>query len=210
MSQKKSLHNGNTKDLRMRQQLAQEAARIIAEEGINDFHIAKQKAAERLHAPNTHNLPRNNEIQQALNQHQRLFRADSQPQHLHQLRLTSRKAMAFLESFKPRLVGAITDGSADEFSSITLHLFTDTSEEVSLYLIEKEIPYELSSRRLNINNGDLTEFPAYLVSLENIPIELIIFPQKQLHHAPRDPISGKPMQRLGIQKLDELIQLASD
>lgn len=209
MAGKKSDYTASTKDLRMRQQLAQEAARIIAEEDIKDFHAAKQKAAARLHAPHTHNLPRNDEIQAALSEYQRLFRADSQPQHLQQLRQISRKAMAFLESFKPRLVGAIIDGTADQFSDITLHLFTDTSEEVSLFLIEKRIPYELTSRRLAMNNGEEKELPTYLVSLDDSPIELIVFAHNHLHHAPRNPISGKPMQRLDIHKLDELIQLSA-
>ena len=57
---------GSTNDVRMRQRLAVEAARIMAEEHISDFYKAKHKAAERLGAANTRNLPRNGEIEKAL------------------------------------------------------------------------------------------------------------------------------------------------
>jgi len=35
---------------RLRQQIAQEAARILAEEGVSDFRFAKQEAASRFNA----------------------------------------------------------------------------------------------------------------------------------------------------------------
>ena len=54
--------------------LAQEAARIMADEGVRDFRLAKRKAAERLGLPvNGTLMPRNTEIEQALIDHQRLF-----------------------------------------------------------------------------------------------------------------------------------------
>ena len=74
---------------RMRQRLALEAARIMAEEGVNDYHLAKRKAAVRLGVAGSRNsprnLPRNDEIQQALEEYLRLFKANSQPATLKKL-----------------------------------------------------------------------------------------------------------------------------
>jgi hypothetical protein len=208
MASKKSQRGANTKDLRMRQQLAHEAARLIAEEGIKDFQVAKQKAALRLHAPQTHNLPRNNEIQAALNEYQRIFKADTQPQHLHRLRQISRRAMAFFESFEPRLVGAVLDGSANEHSEITLHLFCDSQEELGLCLLNQNIPFEHCSQKVNMPNGESIEVPGYRLVMENAPVLLLVFNRKGLRQAPRCPATGKPMQRLSLNKVEELIQLS--
>ncbi len=197
----------NTKDLRMRERLAQEAARLIAEEGIKDFQLAKQKAALRLHAPQTHNLPRNHEIQAALQEYQRLFKADTQPRRLRRLREIGREAMAFLHDFEPRLVGAVLDGTADEFSEITLHLFTDTVEELTLFLLNQGIPFEQVGQRLTMPNGDCVEVPGYRLMMQEAPVLLLVFDHKGLRQAPRCPTTGKPTERFSLSKVEELLRL---
>src|SRR5260221_4973041 len=61
----------------LRRALAQEAARIMAEHGIEDFLQAKRKAADRLGVNDVAGLPKNIEIEAALRAHQRLFGRDS-------------------------------------------------------------------------------------------------------------------------------------
>jgi hypothetical protein len=56
--------NSNGSD-RARQMLAQEAARIIVNQGIRDYGLAKKKAAERLGLNSRGSLPGNAEIEQA-------------------------------------------------------------------------------------------------------------------------------------------------
>ena len=192
----------------MRQQLAQEAARLIAEEGIKDFHLAKHKAAERLHAPQTHNLPRNNEIQAALNQYQRIFKDDTQPQQLNQLRKTACKAMTFFKPFEPRLVGAVVDGTANEHTEIELHLFADSVEELSLFLLNSKIPFEQGSQNVSMPNGETKEIPSFRLEFFDTSILLLVFNHKELRQAPRCPATGKPMQRFKLNKVEELIQLS--
>ena len=119
---------------RNRVRIAQEAARLMSEHGIRDFHHAKLKAAERLGILDTQALPRNLEIEQALREHQRLFLADSQPQLLRQRREAAIEAMRFLSAFEPRLVGAVLEGSADAHSAVCLHVYSDDPEAVMLYL----------------------------------------------------------------------------
>ncbi len=207
---KKSSHSDRNKDLRMRKQLAQEAARLIADEGIKDFHLAKHKAAERLHAPQTHNLPRNDEIQLALNQYQRIFKADTQPKQLQHLRQTALNAMRFFKQFEPRLVGAVLDGTANEFSEIELHLFADSTKELALFLLDAKITFEQYSQNVSMPNGETIEIPGYRLEMDNTPVLLLIFDHKGLRQAPRCPATGKPMQRFGLNKVEELIQLSAD
>ena len=57
----------------LRQAVAEEAARVMSEQGIDDFLFAKRKAAERLGVVDAAILPRNTEIEAALFARQRLF-----------------------------------------------------------------------------------------------------------------------------------------
>jgi hypothetical protein len=61
----------------LRRALAQEAARVMAEHGIRDFLFAKRKAAERFGVVDGSVLPRNTEIEEALQEYQRLFGGDA-------------------------------------------------------------------------------------------------------------------------------------
>ena len=56
-----------------RSRVVQEAARIICEDGLADYRLAKQKAVERLGLGFGTPLPSNADIQDAVIQYQRLF-----------------------------------------------------------------------------------------------------------------------------------------
>ncbi|MCA1791829.1 MAG: hypothetical protein LC667_18860, partial [Thioalkalivibrio sp.] len=58
---------------RTRQRLAEEAARIILEEGVRDYGQAKRKAADHLGITGRPELPTNTEIETALLERNRLF-----------------------------------------------------------------------------------------------------------------------------------------
>ncbi|CAK0779407.1 hypothetical protein CCP3SC15_640014 [Gammaproteobacteria bacterium] len=138
------------RDDRMRRLIAQEAARLMEEEGISDHYAAKRKAAERLGAPETRNLPRNTEVEEARSEFLRLFQADTAPGRLRTLREAALRAMELLARFQPRLVGPILSGAVGIYSDIELHLFAETPEEVSLFLDEYRIPYEQEERRIRV------------------------------------------------------------
>ena len=206
MTSKHSRHPGGAgKYLRMRQQLALEAARIMAEEGVKDFHVAKHKAAERLHAPNTHNLPRNDEIQAALFEYQRLFKGDAHARRLVELREIACQAMSFFERFQPRLVGRVLDGSATEFSDITLHLFAEPADAVSLFLLESHIPFELDAQRLTMASGEVIEQPLYRLLYKDVGVTLTVFGLNGLRQAPCSAVTGKPMPRATLAMIEELL-----
>jgi hypothetical protein len=192
-----------TKDARMRQLVAQEAARIMAEEGISDYLLAKRKAAERLGAPDTRNLPRNREIQDALIDHQRLFGGDQQTALVRELRNAAVEAMRFLRRFEPRLVGSVLQGTATEHSDINLHLFAETPEEVVFFLMEHDIPYEITERRFRFGREEYATMPVYRLVAGDTVVDLSVFPLKGLREAPRSPVDGQPMERGGIAAVQE-------
>ncbi|MEO7067550.1 MAG: hypothetical protein ABI114_11620 [Rhodanobacter sp.] len=192
---------------RNRLRIAQEAARLISEHGIRDFHHAKLKAAERLRISDTQSLPQNAEVEQALREHQRLFLAGSQPRWLHQRRLAAVDAMHFLAAFEPRLIGAVLEGTADAHSPVCLHVFSDDADAVTRYLRDNGVPAEIQARHLQHHHpdDDQTEYPVLLFNAGELPFDLTVLPRDALRQAPRDPIDDRPMRRASLSQLQALL-----
>jgi hypothetical protein len=195
---------------RNRLRVAQEAARLMTEHGIRDFHHAKLKAAERLGILDTQSLPRNLEIERALREHQRLFLADSQPQWLRRRREAAIEAMRFLAAFEPRLVGAVLEGTADAHSAVCLHVFNDDADAVELYLREQGVPVETQTRRLRNSRDDQPEYPVLLFAADELPFDLTVLPRDALRQAPMDRMDDRPMRRASLAQVEILLKEESD
>src|SRR5204862_6325767 len=87
----------------MRTRISAQAARIMAEDGIDDFALAKRKAARQLGAPETEALPANEEIETELRAYRALYQADEHAQRIDELRQVALDAMRALERFSPYL-----------------------------------------------------------------------------------------------------------
>lgn len=197
----------STKDRRMRERLTQEAARLMADEGIASFYKAKCKAAERLGATDTRNMPGNHEIEQALMDYQRLFKADTQPAALRRLRTAALRAMRFFADFGPRLVGPVLNGTAGEYSDVQLHAFTDTPEHISLFLMEQNIPFEMSERRLNFSKKeDPHTYPVYQFAAGDVGVEVTVFPVDGIRQAPLSPVDSRPVKRAALAVVEKLVE----
>ncbi len=185
--------------------VAQEAARLMSEHGIRDFHHAKLKAAERLGILDAQALPRNLEIERALREHQRLFQADSQPQLLLRRRTAAVEAMKFLAQFEPRLVGAVLEGTADAHSAVCLHVFSDETDAVELYLSEHGVPVETQIRRLRYGRDEQPEYPVLLFAADELPFDLTVLPRNALRQPPVDRTDDRPMRRASLAQVEMLL-----
>lgn len=197
--------HSETRTRERRQRLAIEAARLMSEHGIRDYHQAKRKAAQRLGIHDDASLPRNSEIEQALRDYQRLFFGDSQPQLLRTRREGAARAMLFFQDFEPRLVGSVLEGTADVHSAVRLHLHTDDPESVPRFLADHGIPAEASSRQLRIDRERVTDAPVWLFCAEDLPFDLTVLPHDALRQAPLDRIAERPMRRVSLVALQELL-----
>lgn len=179
--------------------LREEAARIMVEENIRDFQIAKQKARERLGlSPRQGPLPSNKEIDQAMGNRLRLFDQDAWERELSRLRRIAGEAMQFLNSFEPRLVGALVRGHVTSETPIEIHLFPDTPEDVVWHLDRKNIIYELFEKRVRYPRDRYRGIPGFRYVTGDAAIELLAFHRKELSAAPLCPVDGKPMRRLAL------------
>ncbi|MFQ5642210.1 MAG: hypothetical protein ACE5FQ_00765 [Thiogranum sp.] len=194
------------RDQQMRARIAQEAARLMAEEGVQDYYAAKRKAAQHLGAPDTRNMPRNDEVEVALEEYQRLFQGEQQAGHLQAMREAAVQAMRFLADFNPRLVGSVLSGTAGQHADINLHLFADTPEEVGLFLMEAHIPFRSAHKRMRIGREEWQEFPSCEFLAGDHAVDLVVFPREGRREAPRSPVDGKPMQRAGLEEVERLLR----
>jgi hypothetical protein len=190
---------------RARQMLAQEAARIIVEQGIQDYRIAKTKAAERLGMQDRGSLPRNAEIELAVSNHLKLFDRESHLDLLRMMRRAALAAMDMLSPFSVRLVGPVLHGTAAENSCVNLHVFADASEMVAFKLRENDVKYRPFERRLKSRRDRLETFAAFRFMQDEAPIEATVFPIDGVRQAPISPVDGKPMRRADKKAVLELL-----
>jgi hypothetical protein len=189
----------------LRYALAQEAARLMTDQGIDDFGLAKRKAAERLGVGDASVLPKNTEIEQALADRQRLFSADTHPSVLHDLRNVAVRAMHMLREFHPRLVGPVLNGTASAHSEINLHLFAESPESVGLRLLEQGVPHQVAERRLRYERDRMVAYPAYRFVAGQQPIDAVVFPLDGIRQSPASPVDGRPMRRGDLKELESLL-----
>ena len=191
----------------LRMAVAEEAARIMAEQGIDNFLTAKRKAAERFGVVDAAILPRNTEVEAALIARQRLFSGERHAIELAGLRRSALQAMRLVAEFEPRLVGPILTGTASAHSEISLHLFTDTPEAVSILLDERGVPHEALERRVRFERDrDRTiTFPAFRFVAGRQTVDAVVFPLDGVRQSPLSPVDGKPMRRATIGEVEALL-----
>ena len=180
---------------RARRVLAQEAARIIVEQGIEDYRAAKIKAAERLGMSTRGALPGNAEVEQAIGEHLALFGRESHLDLLRVLRRAALSAMELLAPFTPRLVGPVLHGTANANSAVNLHVFADDAETVAARLQDCSVHYRPFERRLKSRRDHAETFAAFRFNRDEAAIEATVFPVDGVRQAPISPVDGKPMRR---------------
>ena len=197
--------HAETRTRERRRRLAHEAARLMAESGIRDYHQAKRKAAERLGIHDDASLPRNREIEDALREDQRLFQGETQAAGLRARRDAAMRALEFFGAFDARLVGPVLDGTADRNSPVALHLYTDDADAVPRFLDQHGIPAESRSRRVRFDRERAGDVPVWVFSAEELTFDLAVLPRDALRQAPLSAIDEKPMKRASLAQLRELI-----
>jgi hypothetical protein len=192
----------------LRRALALEAARIMTEQGIDDFLQAKRKAADRFGVNDVAVLPKNVEIEAALRERQRLFGRDSHQDNLNAQRRVALDAMRLLDEFQPRLVGSVLNGTATAYSDINLHLFADRSESVVIRLLEIGVPHEFYERRVKMDAERSENFPALRFEADGRTVDATVFPIDGIRQSPYSPVDGRPMRRADVREVSALVGVA--
>ena len=189
----------------MRKILAKEAARIILENGIQDYGLAKRKAAQRHGVDSMSILPRNIEIENNILEWHHNVDKNNTIVHLVEMRYLALKIMDIVKDFSPRLVGSVYSGSASFNSPVEIHVFTDVLEDLIIILEKENIQFKNFQKRHQFHRNSRLNIPGFSFDIEDIVIHLMVFRKKSEHNPPLSPIDRRPMKGIGRIKLLSLM-----
>ncbi len=188
----------------VRSHIAHLAARLMAEDGIEDYALAKRKAARQAGVPETRDLPGNQEIEAALKLYREIHQPDTHRAQLRELRLTAIRAMREMIRFNPYLTGTVLSGNAGKYADVNLQLFTDNAKAVELFLIDRGIPYRATQTRLYAGDQPRT-VPVFTITDGGIEIELAVLSSQDLRVPLRTSVEGRTIDRAKFEAVEKLL-----
>ncbi|HET7634272.1 MAG TPA: hypothetical protein VFK51_06045 [Burkholderiales bacterium] len=188
---------------RLRSQIAQIAARLMAEDGIEDYGFAKRKAARQVGAVAA-NWPDNREIEAALRAYRALYQADEHRETLRRLRELAVSVMRELEHFRPHLTGSVLNGNAGTHARLALQLFADDIKALEFYMIDRGVPYRSASQRLYFGSDERT-VPAFVFERDGTEIQLTVLSTQDLRSPAKTSPAGTPLERARLDVVEALL-----
>lgn len=182
-----------------RASIASAAARLMAEDGISDYHQAKKKAARQLGLPDHTPFPDNAEVEAELRAYWAIYHDEEHAELLRHLRQTALELMELLADFRPYLTGSVLEGTAGEHSRIDILLFADSAKEVEIFLLNQGIDFDHVEPRNEKAEAVL------VVQTEDADVNLIIFPP-QLERTTFKYRDGRTRERARIDAVAALVQ----
>ncbi|MBL0353217.1 MAG: hypothetical protein WAS49_10730 [Candidatus Dechloromonas phosphoritropha] len=178
--------------------IASAAARLMAEDGIADYHHAKRKAARQLGLPEHTAYPDNAEVEAELRAYRSLYQEQSHPDLIRAMRLSALRLLELLADYSPYLAGSVLDGTAGEHSHIDILLFADSAKEVEIFLLNRGIEFEHATPRNERAEAVL------VMETDTAGANLVIFPP-QLERVAMKQRDGRTRERIRADALRTLI-----
>ena len=191
----------------VRREVASVAARIMAEDGIDDYGHAKRKAARSLGLGENEVLPTNGEVEAELRTYQSLYQEEEQRERLQELRRAALEVMQMLDDFRPYLTGAVLDGTAGRYAEVELDLFADSAKDVEIALLDRRINYRASEPK---RRGAKSAETLLRFDHQGAPILLNVYPLALERHQRRNPHSNARNQRARAAAVASLIEHPND
>lgn len=188
----------------MRLQIAAVAARLMAQDGIDDFALAKRKAARQLGVGDTQSLPGNDEIEEQLRAYQCLYQEQEQRERLRDLRVQAVTMMKEIESYRPYLTGQVLSGIAGRYGDIDLQVFTDDAKSLELLFLNRGIDYSAAEQRRWIG-GEARSITVLSVDWKGTQANISILGAKDERVALRTSQSGRVMARAALPAVELLV-----
>src|SRR5881227_1003475 len=142
-------------NVKLRQAIALEAARLMYERIESEYFTAKRKAAQRLCRGNVKpgDLPSNAEIREQIQVFARIHVGDRRTEDLRAMRLAALHMMRLLRAFRPRLIGSVMTGHVRKGSDIDLHVFCDSPALLTDVLEQAGCQYDLERKQV-VKHGE--------------------------------------------------------
>ena len=193
----------------MRARIAAAAARLMAEDGIDDFALAKRKAARQLGAADTQALPANDEIEAELRAYRALYQAEEHAERIAELRRIALDAMRALERFSPYLTGPVLEGHRRALRRASSCSFSRRAPRTS-----RCFSWTATSRIDTQEGRRFSGDRAHAVSVlsldwQGAPLKLSVFDPRDERVALKTSQAGRVMDRAGIAEVGTLLRDAA-
>ncbi|MCA9254152.1 MAG: hypothetical protein KDA33_00885 [Phycisphaerales bacterium] len=191
---------------KLRRQIARRAAQLMYARDEKEYYTAKRKAAREFGlGPRTRptDLPANREIRDEIEALALFYEGERRAERLTDMRLEALRMMRILTRFHPHLIGSTLTGHVRRGSDIDLHVFTDTTAELTRTLDEHGMRYSVERKRI-IKHGEERHFTHIHVDGES-PIELTVYSLDKVNYPFRSSITGKTIERASHDALATLI-----
>lgn len=186
----------------LRRAIASRAARLMAEDGIDDYGLAKRKAAKALGIGEGEALPTNEEVETELRAYQSIYQEEEQPARLKLLREVALDVMQVLADFRPYLTGPVLDGTAGRYAAVDIELFADSGKDVEIMLLSSNIPYEIADNSRQLPDGPEAQLR---LDWDGVPVLLSVFPLVAERHRLRNPHTGRSHARANAKAVAGLL-----
>lgn len=202
-----SARNNQSKTTKVR--ITNEAARLFVEQALPNYSSAKRKALDSLRLRADTGLPSDREIEAAVLAYQCLFKSESQPDVLREMREAALSLMHRLVEFSPRLTGPVLTGVADENDEICLHLFADPPEMIDWLLMERRIRFESGDTRVTLSGGAQTRIPSYAFGYRGWDVKVLVFSGRFSRRVPISGSDGRAVERVSALELETMLDASS-
>lgn len=186
----------------LRREIAGLAARLIAEDGIDDYGFAKRKAARSLGVGEGESLPTNEEVEAELRIHQAIYQDEELPQRLQALRQIALEVMELLADFRPYLTGAALEGTAGRYSGIDIELYADSAKDVEIMLLSRNISYEPAEGRRNRPDAPEAQL---MLDWDEVSVRVSVYPLGAERRQRRSPHGGSAPTRARADEVAALL-----
>jgi predicted nucleotidyltransferase len=192
-------------DVKLRQAIALEAARLMYERVESEYFTAKRKAAKRLcrRGVKPGDLPSNAEIRDQIQLFARIHEGDKRKDNLKDMRLEALRLMRILRAFRPRLIGSVMTGHIRKGSDIDLHVFSDNAGLVTDTLEREGFQFDVERKQI-VKHNEARVF-THVHVYDRFNFELTVYPEDKAHYVFKSSITGKAIERASIRELEELL-----
>src|SRR5213080_3704821 len=192
-------------NVKLRQAIALEAARLMYERTESEYYTAKRKAAKRVcrQQVKPEDLPSNAEIRDQIQLFARIHEGDKRTQHLREMRLEALRLMRLLRAFRPRLIGSVMTGHVRKGSDIDIHIFTDGVGLVTDILQNEGYQFDVERKQV-VKHQEARVF-THIHIFDRFNFELTVYPDDKAHYVFRSSVTGKAIERASIRELEELL-----
>ncbi|MBC7999444.1 MAG: nucleotidyltransferase domain-containing protein [Leptolyngbya sp.] len=187
-----------------RRRVAEEAARLLVEGSEREYLQAKERAISMLGLSGMTHLPSNRVIRDCMAQLTECeLGADEVKRRVREMRQIAVEIMQIIEDFDPYLIGSTLTGKIRSSSDIDLHAYSDEHP----LLVDLLANFEYKEVEEEIVENRKGKF-VHLKWFENdYPVEITVYPWSWRDIVQISSVTGKPMQRMGLESLKKMLKM---